>query len=290
MTALSMRHAIAFVSIFLHLVMLTSRGIAQAVEVPLHVTIDDSVWEMHFGVGVAMHTCFHPVDTLNGHREELVPPASAPDVPFIVFRYSGFNDPPLVGCYNGYYSHTDYRLLVSTVQRDTFRLRLQAGPRFTGVMTWNPNEAAHFATATLRYVGNAGTVLEDMRTESSVDLSDLFASADPASMTIYTASPAPTAVSQAVALHNPETPQLDQNFPNPLNPSTTIHYQLASRTRVTLSVFDLFGREVATLVDGIEEPGEKRATFDGSALASGVYFYRLRAGDFVQTRKLVLVR
>jgi hypothetical protein len=84
--------------------------------------------------------------------------------------------------------------------------------------------------------------------------------------------------------------QLSQNYPNPFNPFTTIHYQIPSRAHVTLTVFDLLGREVATLVDGMEEPGEKRATFDGSALASGVYFYRLRAGDFVQTRKLVLVR
>jgi hypothetical protein len=84
--------------------------------------------------------------------------------------------------------------------------------------------------------------------------------------------------------------ELLQSYPNPFNPTTTIRYQLTSLAHVTLSVFDLLGREVATLVDDMEEPGEKRATFDGSALASGVYFYRLRAGDFVQTRKLVLVR
>jgi hypothetical protein len=81
-----------------------------------------------------------------------------------------------------------------------------------------------------------------------------------------------------------------QNFPNPFNPSTTIRYNILSRSLVTLTVFDLLGREVATLVDGMQDPGEKTVTFDGSALASGVYFYRLKAGEFVQTRKLVLVR
>jgi cyanophycinase len=88
----------------------------------------------------------------------------------------------------------------------------------------------------------------------------------------------------------PGQPGLFQNYPNPFNPSTTIHYQISIHTHVTLTVFDLLGREVAALVDGMEDPGEKTATFDGSALASGVYFYRLKAGEFVQTRKLVLVR
>jgi hypothetical protein len=83
---------------------------------------------------------------------------------------------------------------------------------------------------------------------------------------------------------------LKQNYPNPFNPTTTIRYQLPSRSYVTLTVYDLLGRKVGTLVDGVEEPGEKSTTFDGSSLASGVYFYRLKAGEFVQTRKLVLVR
>jgi hypothetical protein len=84
--------------------------------------------------------------------------------------------------------------------------------------------------------------------------------------------------------------KLNQNYPNPFNPSTMIRYKILSRSHVTLTVYDLLGRGVATLVDCVQEPGVKTATFDGSKLASGVYFYRLKAGDFVQTRKLVLVR
>jgi len=83
---------------------------------------------------------------------------------------------------------------------------------------------------------------------------------------------------------------LQQNYPNPFNPTTTIGYQLPSRSRVTLKVFDILGREVATLTDAIEEPGYKEVRFDAVGLASGVYFYRLQAGDFVQTRKLLLLR
>jgi hypothetical protein len=98
-----------------------------------------------------------------------------------------------------------------------------------------------------------------------------------------------TSVAQSSS-SSPDAMHLYQNYPNPFNPTTTIHYQLPTRAHVTLTVFDLLGRDVATLVDGMEEPGEKAATFDGSALASGVYFYRLKVGEFVQTRKLVLVR
>jgi hypothetical protein len=83
---------------------------------------------------------------------------------------------------------------------------------------------------------------------------------------------------------------LNQNFPNPFNPTTTIRFLIPSRTRVTLTVFDLLGREVATLVDGMQDPGEKTTTFDGSNLASGVYFYRLKAGERIETKKAVLIK
>jgi len=84
--------------------------------------------------------------------------------------------------------------------------------------------------------------------------------------------------------------ELFYNYPNPFNPLTTIGYRLPSVDRVTLKVYDLLGREVTTLVDGIEQPGLKSVLFDGSGLASGMYFCRLLTGDYVQTRKLLLVR
>ena len=83
---------------------------------------------------------------------------------------------------------------------------------------------------------------------------------------------------------------LSQNYPNPFNPSTQIRYQISESGRVTLTVFDLLGREVRTLVDEQKQPGTYTVTFDGSGLASGVYFYRLQAGSFTTTRKLVLLR
>jgi hypothetical protein len=83
---------------------------------------------------------------------------------------------------------------------------------------------------------------------------------------------------------------LAQNYPNPFNPTTTIRYALPQRSQVALTVFNTLGQPVSTLVSGTEEPGYHEVRFNGTELASGVYFYRLQAGGFVQTRKLVLLR
>ena len=88
----------------------------------------------------------------------------------------------------------------------------------------------------------------------------------------------------------PMVPTLDQNYPNPFNPSTTIRYGLPYRSPVTLTVFNGVGQQVARIVDGEQEAGFHEVQFDASGLASGVYLYRLQAGDFIQTKRLVLVR
>lgn len=84
--------------------------------------------------------------------------------------------------------------------------------------------------------------------------------------------------------------ELHQNYPNPFNPTTAISYQLSAVSRVTLKVFDVLGREVATLVDGLKEPGRYVVHFDGTHLASGVFLYRLTAGSQSSTRRLLLLR
>jgi YVTN family beta-propeller protein len=83
---------------------------------------------------------------------------------------------------------------------------------------------------------------------------------------------------------------LEQNYPNPFNPFTTIKFSLSQRSYVTLTVYDVAGREVARLVDEVLFPGQYQITFDGMALNSGVYFYRLHSGKIMETRKFVLVR
>jgi hypothetical protein len=88
----------------------------------------------------------------------------------------------------------------------------------------------------------------------------------------------------------PAASRLEQNFPNPFNPSTTIEYAVAARTHVSLKVYDMSGREVATLIDRTEEPGLKTVKFDAANLSTGTYLYRLVAGGFTETRHFIVMR
>jgi hypothetical protein len=83
---------------------------------------------------------------------------------------------------------------------------------------------------------------------------------------------------------------LKQNYPNPFNPKTVMSYELKVKSNVRLVVYDVLGREVARLAEGIQDAGIKSVEWDASGTPSGVYFYRLRAGDFVETKKMVLAK
>jgi len=88
----------------------------------------------------------------------------------------------------------------------------------------------------------------------------------------------------------PKVFSLHQNYPNPFNPTTTIQFSIAKSSMVNLKIFDLLGREVETLVDGPMEAGTHEVTFDATRFASGIYFYRLKAGSFTATKRLVLLK
>ena len=83
---------------------------------------------------------------------------------------------------------------------------------------------------------------------------------------------------------------LAQNYPNPFNPITTIQYSIPDRSNVILKVYDVLGNEVVTLINEEKEKGVYSINFDATALASGIYFYRIQAGSFVETKKMVLIR
>jgi hypothetical protein len=84
--------------------------------------------------------------------------------------------------------------------------------------------------------------------------------------------------------------QLEQNYPNPFNPTTTISWQSPVSSRQTLKVYDILGREVANLVDEYKPAGRYEVQFNASNLASGVYFFKLQAEDFVKTKKMLLLK
>jgi hypothetical protein len=88
----------------------------------------------------------------------------------------------------------------------------------------------------------------------------------------------------------PEEFALLQNYPNPFNPNTTIKYRLPEKSSVTLKVFDVIGKEIATLVNEEKSAGSFEVEFNAEILTSGVYFYRLQAGSFVETKKMVLIK
>ena len=88
----------------------------------------------------------------------------------------------------------------------------------------------------------------------------------------------------------PSTFELKQNYPNPFNPTTNISYSISNNSKVELKVYDVLGREIQTLVNTVQAPGQYTVSFNAQDFSSGVYFYRINAGNFIATKKLILLR
>ncbi len=88
----------------------------------------------------------------------------------------------------------------------------------------------------------------------------------------------------------PKEFNLSQNYPNPFNPTTTITYQVPEISFVTLKIYDVLGNEIATLVNEEKPAGSYEVEFDASSLSSGIYFYKLQSGSFIQTKKMILLK
>lgn len=102
--------------------------------------------------------------------------------------------------------------------------------------------------------------------------------------------PAFSAVGVKEKTEPPHDFTLEQNFPNPFNPSTVISYQIPASSVLSLKIYNMLGQQVATLVEQEMKPGSYEVTWDASRIASGTYLYRLQAGSFMQTKKLILLR
>ena len=96
-------------------------------------------------------------------------------------------------------------------------------------------------------------------------------------------------------LAGPVVAALHQNYPNPFNPTTSLRYNLREQAQVTLTVYDLMGREIVQLVNTTQESGFKSVQWDatdnfGKPVSAGIYLYQIQSGEFVQTRKMVLLK
>lgn len=107
---------------------------------------------------------------------------------------------------------------------------------------------------------------------------------------VYQYFDVPTGVEEIASDRIPEQSQLMQNFPNPFNPTTKLSFVVGHSSLVSLKVFDVLGREVASLVSEELKPGTYQKTFDATGISSGVYYYRLEAGSFSQTKKMLLLK
>lgn len=99
-----------------------------------------------------------------------------------------------------------------------------------------------------------------------------------------------TGISEPKQTQVPDRFYLGQNYPNPFNPLTKITYQLTTTAQVELTVFDMLGQKVQTLVNKRQEPGKYIVQFNGAGLASGIYFYKIKSGDFIHVRKMILMK
>ncbi|NLA22085.1 MAG: T9SS type A sorting domain-containing protein [Candidatus Marinimicrobia bacterium] len=100
----------------------------------------------------------------------------------------------------------------------------------------------------------------------------------------------PTATNSRPENNLPRRFYLEQNYPNPFNPVTRIKYSVPKTSYLTIKVYDVMGREVATVFDGVQQAGNYTAILDGSNLTSGIYFYKMETNGFVETKKLVLLK
>lgn len=94
----------------------------------------------------------------------------------------------------------------------------------------------------------------------------------------------------SISMNIPDNYELNQNYPNPFNPETRIRYSLPERCKVSLQVYDVLGKVAASLIDGYQNAGEYSVAFNASGLSAGVYFYRLTAEDFIQTKSMIFLK
>jgi hypothetical protein len=155
------------------------------------------------------------------------------------------------------------------------------GPYSTIPQSFTPGHGTTVAPHNYSFTDNSVTAGEWWYRLKQTDLNGFIHYYDPAAVILTTGVATATAPLESALL---------QNYPNPFNPKTGVRFQVAGVSNVRLSVYDILGREVKVLVNERKQVGRYEVSFDGSGLASGVYIYRLTAGTFVQSRRMVLTK
>jgi len=164
-------------------------------------------------------------------------------------------------------------------------LRLRRDDRYT-----SPSPPFYVRTISYSFLTKSGSVVEIVANDTTAPNSG-----------IIQTDGATWSISGAVSVEDedqiPTQYSLSQNYPNPFNPSTKIKYTIPSITLsgveesfVTLKIFDVLGNEIATLVNEEQPAGSYEVNFSATDLTSGIYFYKLQAGSFVETKKMILIR
>ena len=162
------------------------------------------------------------------------------------------------------------------------------------VITWKvsalfgPVPVKLLSTENTFWIAEDNWVVQDIVPTNHVDLS--FLSIDPFSIPGLKTEIISNIVSVNETPNIPNTITLYQNYPNPFNPSTTIKYQIHNAGLVTLKVYDMLGNEVATLVEEEKPTGIYEVEFRTSDLSSGIYFYKLQSGNFVESKKMLILK
>lgn len=163
---------------------------------------------------------------------------------------------------------------------------------YGGVLKGKKTASEAFGHAAKRLIDNGTTYkanilyLEDLAPGQSVFTGGGAVTQNPVVYMTFNV-PKPVGVNDGVA---PVSFSLNQNYPNPFNPATQINFTVPEKGMVTLKVFDVLGREVATLVNGVMEAGSHESVFDAATLTSGMYIYTLKAGNFTASKKMMLVK
>ena len=264
----------------------------------LHISTDDGLtWQdISYGTGGAYSAAVNSAGDIFVARNGGVDRKLANDTVWTVCSGAGSGSPPVIFIASNGYIYTDYTK--STDNGDTWMTNNfptfissyaenTLGHLFIG--TFNSGQGVYRSTdysETWEQL-NTGLPIMDIRSVAVDDQDYLYAGSWGMSMFKTTTS---TFVSVDELKFEPTSFSLEQNYPNPFNPDTKIKYSVPQTSMVKIIIYDVLGNEIETLVNQEKSTGDYEVEFDGSKLSSGVYFYQLRVGNFIETKKMVLLR